>query len=201
LLEIGDGMACSSGMRSIASALILGVLIAPCHAEQPLDVVKRFYGELKALEVRHNVEEKTIGKFRPLLTESLNQEFTASQKAMAAWWEEERKLRVSSGKAEAKEEALESENKPPFVDSPIFSGIHESGEVESYGDPCVAGGRAYIPVKVIDKQSQPSVSWVDIVILHQTKEGWRIDDILYFIENGHPRSSLRQGIDSKGLEP
>lgn len=183
-------------MRVVASSLIIGVFIAPCFAEAPLDVVKRFYGEFKALEVRHDIEEKTIGKFRLLLTESLNQEFTASQKAMAAWWEEERKLRAS-----AKEETLESENKPPFVDSPIFSGIHESGEVESYGDVCVAAGRAYIPVKVIDKQSQPPVSWVDIVILHQTKEGWRIDDILYFIENGHPRSSLRQGIDSKGLEP
>ena len=195
-------MACSGGMRSIARALTLCVLIAPCFAEQPLDVVKRFYGEFEALEVRHDIEEKTIGKFRPLLTDSLNQEFTASQKAMATWWEEENKHRAALATLKAEEgESLDSENKPPFVDSPIFSGISESGEVESYGDPCVAAGRAYIPVKVIDKQSQPAVSWVDIVILHQTKEGWRIDDILYFIENGHPRSSLRQGIDSKGLEP
>jgi len=185
-------MICSDDMRAIATSLVLAIIAAPCLAEEPLDAVKRFYGELKALEIRHDLEEKTIGKFRPLLTESLNQEFTVSQKAVAAWWEVENKHRAASPG---------SENKPPFVDSPIFSGIYESGEVESYGDPCVAGGRAYIPVKVTDKESQPSVSWFDIVILHQTKEGWRIDDILYFIEDGHPRSSLRQGIDSKGIQP
>lgn len=184
--------------------MILGALTAPCFAEDALDLVKRFYGDLKALEVRHDIEEKTIGKFRPLLTESLNQEFTASQKAMAAWWDAENKHRAALAKAkkDVKEgEVLESENKPPFVDSPIFSGIYESGEPESYGEPSIAAGRAYIPVKVIDKQSQPPVSWVDIVILHQTKDGWRIDDILYFIEDGHPRSTLRQGIDSKGIQP
>lgn len=188
-------------MWLIRNLIILCALSVSCLADEPLEIVKRFYGELKALDVRHDIEEKTIGKFRPLMTESLNHEFTASQKAMAAWWKAENEERAASAKLKAGDGVVvQSDNKPPFVDSPIFSGIHEAGEVESYGDPSAGGGRAYVPVKVIDKLSQPSVSWVDVVILHQTKDGWRIDDILYFMEEGHPRSSLRAGIDSKDLK-
>jgi hypothetical protein len=69
---------------------------------------------------------------------------------------------------------------PPLIEGDLFSSLFE-GASRSALQPCAASGNAArCPVSFTHVGSDgKSVSWTDTLILSNTPQGWRVDDIAY----------------------
>lgn len=152
-------------MKYIALIFIFANFV---HASPLETVVKRFYSDLKALELRGEMDQNQTETIFPTLTPSLKQAFRDSQTIITGW------------KAAAKErpEAFR-ELKPPPDDGPIFTGVWEGGEFLSIASITEAGDRAYVVVSLSNESNSESVDRVDLLILHRIDSSWLIDDIVF----------------------
>ena len=160
-------------MRLYRFVLVLLLAVSRCLTADPLDLMKKFYGEADALGVSGFNYEDQMARVRPFLSEDLNAHFTRAQKAVALLLEKEQQELAK----------LEAEGKRPIARKFVLGRLPpltNSGEGREYlglGESSVSGGRAYVQVKM--KLPGEDLTWTDLLVLHRTEAGWKIDDILF----------------------
>lgn len=160
-------------MRFCRLVLAMLLVASRCWAADPVDLMKRFYGEADALGVSGFSDEKQMARVRPLLSDDLNALFTEAQKAVALRWErgqQELAKREAGGKNPIARKFVLG-RLPPFTNS------GEGREYLGLGESSVSGSRAYVQVKM--KLPGDDLTWTDLLVLHRTEAGWKIDDILF----------------------
>lgn len=178
-------------MRLLRFISILVLASASCFAADPVALVTEFYGEKDALGVSGFSDETQMARVRPLLSEDLNALFTQAQKAVAISWE----------KGQRELAKLEAEGKKPIARKfvlgrlPVFTYSGEGREYLGLGEASLSGSRAYVQVKM--KLPGEVLRWTDLLVLHLTDAGWKIDDII-FGSGDHERgiSTLRSDLAS-----
>lgn len=181
-------------MRFIHIASIVAIAGSPCFANDPTALAKSFYGEPGALDVRGYSDEEQLAKVRPVLTDDLNACFTAAQKAVAIRLAAElrRPPEFIEIERDGKKERIEIARKWVYGRLPVFQGNAEGAEFLGVGESIVSANRAYVEVKM--KLPGEEVRWSNMLVLHLTPAGWRIDDVLFGIEKGELSSSVRSNL-------
>jgi len=89
------------------------------------------------------------------------------------------KLLAQGAAAEARF-AAKVKDAPPLIEGDLFTSLFEGATSWKLGTCTAGGGGARCPVEFthIDKKQKPAV-WTDTLILTDTPQGWRVDDIAY----------------------
>jgi len=69
---------------------------------------------------------------------------------------------------------------PPLIEGDLFTSLFE-GATQSKLQPCtISGGEARCPVAFVHAAANgKSINWTDTLLLLNTPQGWRVDDIAY----------------------
>jgi hypothetical protein len=160
-------------MRFQHLLFVLLLATGRCMAADPVDLVKKFYGEADALGVAGFSYQEDMERVRPHLTKDLNALFTEAQKAIA--------ICLEKGQLEIAK--LEAEGKQPIARKftlgrmRVFTRSAEGVEYLGLGESSASGRRAYVQVKM--KLPGEDLTWTDLLVLHLTDTGWKIDDIIF----------------------
>lgn len=184
-------------MRFPLIALVVFMAAGRCFAADPLDFVKKFYGEAHALGVGGFSDEKAMAGVRPMLTDELNACFTEAQKAVAARLEKElhKEPEYQEVEIDGKKQRVPLPRKFVLGRLRVFTDSGEGVEYLGLGASSVSSSRAYVQVKM--KLPGEELRWTDLLILHLTESGWKVDDIL-FATDGEDflATGLRHGLAS-----
>lgn len=177
--------------------IILVAIIAAgrCFAADALDLVKKIYGEAHALDVGGFTDEKAMARVKPLLTDDLNACFADAQKAVAARLEKELRKEPEYDEVEidGKKQRLPRARKFSLGRTRVFTNSGEGVEYLGLGASSVSGSRAYVQVKM--KLPGEELRWTDLLILHLTESGWKVDDILFATDDeDFQPDGLRHGL-------
>jgi hypothetical protein len=103
-------------------------------------------------------------KFAPYLSPALN------------------KMLADGAAAEARF-AAKVKDSPPLIEGDLFSSMFEGATAWKLGGCNVSGSAVRCPVSFTHAQAgHPPVTWTDALLLVNTQEGWRVDDIAYGAE-------------------
>ena len=71
-------------------------------------------------------------------------------------------------------------NSPPLIEGDLFSSLFEGASQSKLQACTISGGQARCPVAFahIDSKGK-SISWTDTLLVANTPQGWRVDDISY----------------------
>ena len=150
-------------MKAIVAALCLLLTATPLSAQG--DMAASANGFLAAYGGFHPSDgiPDATGRTRlaPYLTPALN------------------KLLADGAAAEARFSA-KVKGAPPLIEGDLFTSLFEGATSWKLGACAAAGANAHCPVEFTHAQArQKPVTWTDTLVLAQTPQGWRVDDIAY----------------------
>jgi hypothetical protein len=170
--------------RCLGSGLVLGLVacvtppVTP-RLDRPEDSAQGFYTQLRHPPVIGLPSAEAWPRLRHFCTEGL-----------AAALEKARSRQAAFRQAHPDE-------KPPWVDGDLFSSLFEGPQAFQLGAARVVGDRAEVPVHCVHGEGAGATRWTDVLILRQTADGWRVDDLRYGGEWDFAlRGSLRQGLSA-----
>jgi hypothetical protein len=152
--------------RPVLTTLIAVFLIAcstragAARGSSPNEVASRFYRAYLKLKIDGLPNDAQYKVIAPLLSSDLR-----------------RLIRIARNK-QAKFIAEHPDEKPPWIEGAIFSSLFEGAHSFRLGPATIRGGRAWVPVHLEYREGKDSARWTDILALVQTRDGWRIRDIL-----------------------
>jgi hypothetical protein len=89
------------------------------------------------------------------------------------------KLLADGAAAEARF-AAKIKDSPPLIEGDLFSSLFEGATASKLGQCTASGNAAHCPVYFTHADGrQKPVSWTDTLLLVNTPQGWRVDDIAY----------------------
>ena len=146
---------------------------------RPEEVADGFYTQLRKQPVFGLPSAEAWSRVRPFCTE-----------ALAAALEKARSRQAAFRQAHPDE-------KPPWVDGDLFGSLFEGPQAFRVGEARVLADRAEVPVHCLHGEGAGATRWTDVLILHHTADGWRVDDLRYGGEWDFAlRGSLRQGLSA-----
>ena len=87
---------------------------------------------------------------------------------------------LADGAAAEARFAAKVKSAPPLIEGDLFTSMFEGASGWRVGSCSIAGAAARCPVAFTHTQKgRPPVSWTDTLLLANTPQGWRIDDIVY----------------------
>jgi hypothetical protein len=87
---------------------------------------------------------------------------------------------LADGAAAETRFAAKVKDSPPLIEGDLFTSLFEGATAWTLG-PCSAnGGTARCPVGFTHTDPRrPPVAWTDTLVLINTPQGWRVDDVVY----------------------
>lgn len=87
---------------------------------------------------------------------------------------------LADGAAAEARFAAKVKGAPPLIEGDLFTSMFEGASAWNVSACTVAGAVARCPVAFTHAQKgRPPVAWTDTLLLANTPQGWRIDDIVY----------------------
>ena len=160
-------------MKAILSAALLLLGIAPAFAQtanDPAAAVEAFYAVYAPLHVQGGgIPDATARvRYAPVFSPRLNKQL------------------VEASAAQARLTAKVKNAMPPMLEGDIFSSLFEGAGSWKVGACQVAGNTArcpvalsYVPASVPGRKAEKPASWNDTVLVVNTPQGWKVDDVIY----------------------
>ena len=150
-------------MKGAAASLLMLLAAAPALAQTDMAAAANgflsVYGGFHPSDGIPNATGRT--RLAPYLTPALN------------------KLLAEGAAAEARFSAT-VKGAPPLIEGDLFTSLFEGATSWKLGTCTTAGAAARCPVEFTHAQArQKPVTWTDTLVLAQTPQGWRVDDIAY----------------------
>jgi hypothetical protein len=156
-------------MKPILLVLLLTAIPA-WAAEEPAAAVEAFYGVYNSQHAQGGGIPDATGRVRyaPVLSPGLNKELAAAASAQA---------RLTAKVHNAV---------PPMLEGDIFSSLFEGATAWKVG-ACQANAKSarcqvalsYAPPSVANAKPVKPANWNDTVMLVNTPQGWKVDDVVY----------------------
>lgn len=156
-------------MRLVLLALL--VLSSSLRADDVAAAIKRFYVELRAVDIRGTLDNKSCD-------DSLTPDFRSQVEIGRQRLEEWRQVAAVSKEV----------FKLPFTEGTIFTDVYESAEYVQTDSIAETQNRAYVTVRLRYTDPKIKIEWQDLVILHRIDGAWKIDDILSGSDKPSPKS-------------
>jgi hypothetical protein len=87
---------------------------------------------------------------------------------------------LAQGAAAEARFAAKVKGAPPLIEGDLFSSMFEGATAWKLGACSASGTTARCPVAFAHAQAgRPPVAWTDTILLANTPQGWRVDDIAY----------------------
>ena len=154
---------------------------ACAQRQKPEDFANRFYQTYLELNVRGLPNEKELKSLSPYLNEDLRKLFEKMQLEQKRFIEEN-----------------PADMKPPWVDGDMFTSLFEGANAFKIGKIKRRGVYTDVNVNLEYKENGETSRWTDTLVLIETKEGWRVWNILmngdWEFKNG---SNLRQMLGAR----
>jgi len=157
-------------MKPIPFALLLLLAIPARAAEDPAAAVDAFYGVYNSQHAQGGGIPDATGRVRyaPVLSPGLNKQLAAAASAQA---------RLTAKVHNAV---------PPMLEGDIFSSLFEGATAWKVG-ACQASAKtarcpvalSYTPPSAANAKSAKPANWNDTVMLVNTPQGWKVDDVVY----------------------
>jgi len=157
-------------MQLLRFVTVLMVLSSPlAAADDPASAVNAFYAVYKDHHAQGGIPDAT-GRVRytPVLSPRLNKQLT------------------EAAAAQARLTAKVTNAVPPMLEGDIFSSLFEGATSWKVGACHVDGAIArcavalsYAPPPTQNAKALKPANWTDIVVLAQTPQGWKVDDVIY----------------------
>jgi hypothetical protein len=155
----------------IAALLVLpGLSMAARAADDPAAAVNAFYAVYSGQRTQGGgIPDATVRlRYAPVLSPRLNKKL------------------VDAAAAQARLTAKVRNAVPPMLEGDIFSSLFEGATGWKVGN-CQADGNtarcpvtlSYAPPPLPDRKPEKPANWNDIVVLVNTPQGWKVDDVIY----------------------
>lgn len=87
---------------------------------------------------------------------------------------------IADGAAAEARFAAQVKNSPPLIEGDLFSSLFEGATGWKLADCSASGATGRCPVIFTHADAgHPAVTWTDTLLLVNTPQGWRVDDIAY----------------------
>jgi hypothetical protein len=159
-------------MKHILSAVLLLAAVswaAPALADDPAQAVGAFYAVYSAQHMQDTgIPDATVRlRLQPVLSPRLNKELS------------------DAASAQARMTARMKNAVPPMLEGDIFSSLFEGASDWKIGACQTSATTArcsvalnYVPPAAAGAKAKPA-SWTDTLLLVQTPQGWKVDDVVY----------------------
>jgi len=146
---------------------LCGLLLAAPAMAQDMGGAERaagaFYAAYAGLPHQGGIPDAAArARYAPLLSPRLNQLIAAAAAAQTRFQKANR-------------------NSPPLIEGDLFSSLFEGFSAYRLG-PCSGDakqGQCSVTLSYQDKSAKPAVTWTDQILLVNTAQGWKVDDIAY----------------------
>jgi hypothetical protein len=157
--------------HALSAFLLLAGLAwaAPALADDPAQAVGAFYAVYNAQHVQGSgIPDATVRlRLQPVLSPRLNRQLS------------------DAAAAQGRLTAMVKNAVPPMLEGDIFSSLFEGASDWKIGACQTSAGTArcsvalnYVPPSVAGGNAKPA-SWTDTVLLVNTAQGWKVDDVVY----------------------
>lgn len=155
-------------------------------------------GPLPAADLTPDQEAKAAAeKVYPLLQKQRGLPQGEDWQALRSWMSPELVGLIEAAQQEQAEfTKARPDEKPPWVEGDLFSSLFEGVQSFTLGPVRVQSNQAEVPVACVHEEGGHRAEWTDVLILVQTAQGWRLDDVNYggswaFANTGSLKAALR----------
>ena len=129
----------------------------------PEETVKTLYGDATFFNLRNEIPRLVIDRLSPCLTPELKAHLEHHNEKVAAWMTRNKNAGL----------------KLPVSEGPIFLSNYEGADDYQVGKARIDGTLAEVPVSLSITDAMGAFSWVDVAVLRQVKNVWRLDNIKF----------------------
>src|SRR4029079_7068507 len=158
-------------MRSVVFGAIWMCMMSPVAraADDPAAAANAFYAVSKDQHAQGGIPDATVRlRYSPVLSPRLNKQL------------------VEAAAAQARLTAKVRNAVPPMLEGDIFSSLFEGATSWKVG-ACQADAKtahcpvalSYVPPPVPNAKAPKPANWNDTVLLVNTPQGWKVDDVIY----------------------
>lgn len=154
-------------MKHLLLAFLLLAALPAHAADDPAQAVNAFYAVYKTQPPGGIPDATGRLRFSPVLSPRLNKQLVSASAAQA---------RLSA----------KVRNAPPMLEGDIFSSLFEGATAWKVG-ACQADAKTarcpvaltYVPPQTANAKVPKPASWNDTILLANTPQGWKVDDVIY----------------------